>query len=99
MRGGACHRGTGSSGGRQALLEAQRVQRRREQEALELVAASQLQELPLRFGLHAFGDDLLAQRTRHLQDGPHDASVALVAGQAADEAAVDLELADGKRFR
>jgi hypothetical protein len=49
---------------------------------------------PLRLGLHAFGDDLHAQRARHLQDGAHDGGVAVVVGQAADEAAVDLELVD-----
>src|SRR5678816_115899 len=46
--------------------------RPREQEALQLVAAERAQDLMLRLGLDALGDDLQADRVRQLDDAVDD---------------------------
>ena len=48
----------------------------------------------MRLGLDAFGDHLQPQRPPHVDDRAHDRAVALVAGQALDEATIDLQLPD-----
>eukprot|EP01136_Pigoraptor_vietnamica_P033089 Opistho-1_new@95611 len=80
-------------------LELRYRQGRREQEALDLVAAGALQEIALRHRLHTLGDHAQPQRTRHLDHRLRDAGIALVTRQALDEAAVDLELLDRKALQ
>jgi hypothetical protein len=71
------------------LLEAERIECGGRPEALQLVAALLRQEAALLLGFRALGVDLQIQRPRYLDHGAHDRGVALVAGQAADEALVD----------
>src|SRR6187402_3787358 len=67
------HRRRGAARGQaDACLEAGEVERRRIKETLEVVAARIEQELALRFGFHAFGDDAQVHRAAELDHGIHD---------------------------
>ena len=65
-----------------------------EQVPLRVVAAVLAQELELRFGLDAFGDDLEPQAVRHLDDGVDDRGIVAIDGHVAHERLVDLQRVD-----
>ena len=67
-------------------------------EALQLIAALLTQEGLLLGRLHALGGHRQAQRVAELDDGDGDGFVLGVAGDVADEAAVDLQALDGETF-
>src|SRR5688572_24658940 len=71
-----------------------RVERWRQPEALDLVAALLAQVGQLLLGLHALGDDVQPQRVAHGDDGGGDRLVVRAAGEVADELLVELERVD-----
>jgi hypothetical protein len=56
-----------------------------EQVALEGVAAVSVKVLALRLGLHAFGDDVQAERLPHGNDRLYDGGVIWIGDEVADE--------------
>src|SRR4051812_3108212 len=73
--------------------------RRREEEALRLVAAERDQLDELRLVLDSLGDDSQAERVRHADHGRDDRVVAGVAAEAVDERPVDLHGVDGEALQ
>ena len=67
-----------------------------EEESLHIVARLLAQVLQLLFILHTLGRDPEIQAFRHLDNRGDDRHVIAVPMQVMDEAAIDLELADGK---
>src|SRR5579859_4293228 len=69
----------------QKLSEGVRAQRRTEQEALDLIAAVSVQEIVLRFGFHAFGDNFEFHVVRHRNDAARYRRVVAIVRQVADK--------------
>src|SRR3546814_20511047 len=68
-----------------------RVQRPRQPEPLDFVAALGTQELQLRLGLDALGDDVQPQRVGHGDDRAGDRGIVRLAREVVDEFLVDLD--------
>ena len=67
-----------------------------EQEPLPACAPQREQLVALHGGLHAFGDRREAERPGHVHDRADDGRVVRIRPEPGDEAAVDLDLVDGK---
>src|ERR687894_720047 len=72
------------------------VERRRDQEALEVLAPEQLQPLAVRLRLHALRDDLHAEVVRERDDRLDDLARADVGQHRDDQRAVDLQRVAGE---
>ena len=70
------------------------LERLADEVALHEVAAAAREELALRLGLDALGDDAHVERVRQRDDGGDDRALLAVLRQLGDEAAVDLQLVD-----
>ncbi len=65
-----------------------------EEITLEGATAIAGEEIPLRLGFHALGDDPQTQALRQGDDGPGDGGVADVVQQIPDETLVDLQFVE-----
>ncbi len=83
----------------EARLQRGDIERRREQEALEHVAAGLRQEGALGRRLDALGDRLQMQRAAHLHDRADDADIASSSGRPLTRLRSIFRLAIGKRLR